>query len=113
MPHTVIILSCLHIALPSIISAQLNISRGELDTLLAEDAATNTPAATDTPADVWAYMKRQLHKRYPDLINIRGSVDMVKQALADALCRRDLDRDSQVTAGGSLYLYSPSCSSCH
>jgi len=33
---------------------------------------------------VWAYMKRQLHKRYPDLINMRGSVD-TKQALADAL----------------------------
>jgi len=30
-------------------------------------------------------MKRQLHKRYPDLINMRGSVDTVKQALADAL----------------------------
>jgi len=88
-------------------SAQLNISRAEFDTLLAEDAAT------DTPADVWAYMKRQLHKIYPDLINMRGSVDTVKQELADALCRRDLERDSQVTAGESLYLYPPSCSSCH
>jgi len=57
-------------------SAQLKISRADLDILLAEDAAT------DTPADVWAYMKRQLHKRYPDLINMRESV---KQALAGAL----------------------------
>jgi len=67
-------------------SAQPNISRVELDTLLAEYAAT------DTPADVWAYMKRQLHKRYPDLINMRGSVDTVKQALTDAL-EEDLERD--------------------
>jgi len=49
-------------------SAQLNISRAELETLLAEDAAT------DTPADVWAYMKRQLHKRYSEFINLRGQL---------------------------------------
>jgi len=93
-------------------SAQLNISRAEIDTLLVKDAATDTPAATYTPADVWAYMARQLHKRYSDLINMRGSVDTVKQALADAF-RRDLERDSRVTAGESLYLYAPSYSSCN
>jgi len=42
---------------------QLNISQAELDTLPAEEAAT----------------------RYPNLINMRGSVDTVKQGLADAL----------------------------
>jgi len=34
---------------------------------------------------VWAYMKRQLHRRYPDLINMAGSPEVVKEALADAL----------------------------
>ena len=34
---------------------------------------------------VWAYMKHQLHQRYPDLVNMRGSPEVVKEALADAL----------------------------
>jgi len=63
-------------------------------------------------ADVWVYRKRQLYKRYPDLINMRGSVDTVKQALADAL-EEIWKGIPESLAGESLYLYAPSCSSCH
>jgi len=34
---------------------------------------------------VWVYMKRQLHQRYPNLINMPGSPEVVKGALAGAL----------------------------
>jgi len=34
---------------------------------------------------VWAYMKRQLHKKYPHLLNMPRGPDVVKEALADAL----------------------------
>ena len=34
---------------------------------------------------VWAYMKREIHRRYPDLVNMSGSPEVVKEALADAL----------------------------
>ena len=33
---------------------------------------------------VWAYMKRQLHRKYPELMNMPGRPDTVKQGLADA-----------------------------
>jgi len=76
-------------------SAQLNISRAELDTLLAEDAAT------DTPADVWAYMKRQLYKRYPEFINLRGQL----MAVADAL--EEIWKEIPESLLGSLYTSMP------
>ena len=39
-----------------------------------------------TPIEhVWAYMKRQLNKKYPYLLNMPGGPDIVKEALADAL----------------------------
>jgi len=34
---------------------------------------------------VWAYMKCQLHKKYPHLLNMPGGPDVVKAALANAL----------------------------
>jgi len=34
---------------------------------------------------IWAYMKRQLHKRFPHLMNMSGGPAVVKEALADAL----------------------------
>ena len=34
---------------------------------------------------IWAYMKRQLHKRFPHLMNMPGEPAAVKEALADAL----------------------------
>ena len=30
---------------------------------------------------IWAYMKRQLHKKFPQLMNMRGGVEVVKEAL--------------------------------
>ena len=34
---------------------------------------------------LWSYMKRQLHCRFPDLVNMPGGPAVVKEALADAL----------------------------
>ena len=34
---------------------------------------------------IWAYMKCQLNKKYPNLLNIPGRPAVVKEALADAL----------------------------
>ena len=34
---------------------------------------------------IWAYMKRQLNKKYPNLLSMPGGPEVVKEALADAL----------------------------
>ena len=38
---------------------------------------------------IWAWMKRQLHKRFPHLMNMPGGPALVKEALADVT--RDLE----------------------
>jgi len=49
------------------------------------------------------FAKRQLHKKYPHLLNLPGGLDAVKEAFADALV--GIWNGDGVTVGEPLYLY--------
>jgi len=61
---------------------------------------------------VWAYMKCQLHKKYPHLLNMPGGPDVVKEALADALLEI-WNAIPESLFGEPLYLYAPPGSGRH
>ena len=54
---------------------------------------------------VWSYMARQLHKRFPNLMNMPGGPAVAKQVLADAL--QEVWKDIPETLLESLYSSMP------
>ena len=62
---------------------------------------------------VWAYMKRQLHKKYPHLLNMPGGPARCSEGGISRCFVRVLECYSEVTFGEPLYFYAPPCSSCY
>jgi len=83
----------------------------------------NDRVVTDHPAcspdlnpieHIWAYMKRQLHKRFPHLMNMPGVPAVVKEALADAQQENWQDiPESLLESVYSLQFNASPCSGCH